>query len=286
MKSYINVLVDYRETPFEKEAVISCSPEYVQNQMKHLTRIRKKTVDVDVIEKGDVVSLSLESEIEKFNRPNVFMTIGSGLFDAEFEQMLIGHKSGDAFDATVQEKTVKVTVKQATRTIFPEPTDEMALQYGKEHDGFEGIQTIEDYRNRIIDNYIEEKRREIFYDAMDEIQNYVLTHSDWEFDDGEIQECVNAEKKHIDMDVRREAHKSMNDLSEEELQIYFGVSTFEELDEFLTNGSEQRIALVLWVASVNGVDTTTASLYELEEELDWKFLENFIEENLKITEER
>ncbi|MDE6752390.1 MAG: hypothetical protein K2J59_06460 [Eubacterium sp.] len=286
MKSYINSLADYRETPFEKEVRIECSEEYIQNQIKHITRSGKKTESVSVLEKGDVAVLSLESELDKFNKPAVFVTIGGGLFDKEFEEMLVGHKTGEAFDLTVQEKIVKVSVKQATRTVFPEPTDEMAEAYGKEHDEFEGIKTVEDYRNRVIDQYIEDKKRDTVYGAMSDIVDYVLTHSDWEFDDEEIEEIVAEERVYIEEELKQENNKTIKDLTEEELQNYFGIASLDEFDKFLQSGAEQRIASVLWIANVLEADAKEASLNELEDNLDWDFLEKYVRETVKITEVR
>lgn len=287
MKSYINTLADYRKTPLEKDVVIRCPKEHIQAQMKHLTRMGKKSEVVSVTEKGDVVVLSLESEIEKFNRPTVFMTIGSGLFDLDFEQMLIGRDSGETFELTVQGKAVNVTVKQVTRTVFPAPTDEMALQYGKAYDEFEGIKTVEDYRNRVVELYIEEQRENVIYGTMDKVIEYVLTNSDWQFDDDEIKEAVNDEKEYIEQELRQEnPEKTLKDLSEDEMQKYFGVSSLEEMEEIVTSGAERRIATALWVASVKGIDSKNDSVGEIEERLDWDFLEKFIKENIKITEEK
>lgn len=287
MKSYINILADYRKTPFEKDVVIRCPEEHIQAQMKHLTRTGKKSEAVSVIEKGDVVVLSLESEMEKYNRPTVFITIGSGLFDPDFEQMLIGRNTGETFELTVQGKTVNVTVKQATRTVFPAPADEMALQYGQDHDDFEGIKTVEDYRNRVVELYLEMQRENTIYGTMDKVIEYVLSNSDWEFDDEEIQQAVKEEKEYMEQELRQEEpDKTLRDLSEDEIQKFFGASSLEEIEEIITGGAEQRIATALWVASIKGIDSKNVSLGELEEKLDWDFLEEFIKENIKIKEER
>ncbi|MDE6110563.1 MAG: hypothetical protein K2F65_01470 [Eubacterium sp.] len=77
-------------------------------------------------------------------------------------------------------------------------------------------------------------------------------------------------------------------MNEEEFQNYFGISSIDEFDAFLQSGAEQRIASMLWIASVNGVDTKNSSLQELEDNeiLSWDFLESFINETIKITEEK
>lgn len=287
MKSHINILVDYKETPFEKEVAIRCPEEHIQNQMKHLTRGFKKTEDVKILEKGDVSVLSLESEIKKFNKPSVFITVGGGLFDKEFEEKLPGRTVGETFEVKVGDKPVKVTVKQASRTVYPEPTDEMAAAYAKEHDEYAGITTVEEYRRRIVDTYCEEQRREAVFRVMDAVLDYVLTHSDWEFDEEEIARLSSEEKEFLRNQLKKEENKDFDNLTGEELQRYFEVGSYEEMDQFIKNGAEQRIAMLLWKASIEGKDTKESSIEELEEALvSWDFLENFAEKSLNIKEEK
>ena len=284
MKSYINKLADYREATFEKDVVISCPQKHIDAQMKHLTRAFKKSQSVEIVENGDVTVLALESEIEKFNKPTVFVTVGGGLFSAELEEKLIGHSVGETFEITVDGNAVKVTVKQANRTVFPEPTDEMAAKYAEAHDDFAGITTVAEYCDRIVKDYVEEQRRSCYYKAMDDVLGFVLENSDWEFDDGEVDELTTEEKTFIDQQLKEEGiDKTIAELSDEEISQIFGVSSREELEKMLDNGSEQRIAMALWFAAVKGIDTKNISIDEIEE--DWSFLEEYIKENLNITEE-
>lgn len=285
MKSYINTLADYCEAPFEKEIVISCPQKHIDAQMKHLTRSFKKTQSVQTIEKGDVTVLSLVSEVEKFNKPTVFVTVGGGLFNAEFEKELIGHSVGETFEITVDGNAVKVTVKQASRIVFPEPTDEMAAKYAQDHEEYAGITTVEEYRNRVVKEYLEEQRQSCYYKVMDEVLNYVLTHSDWEFSDEEIEASVREEMTAINQQLKEEEgiDKDLSELSDKEISRIFGVPSREEMEQMISDGAEQRIAMVLWVSAVNGVDVKNASINEIDE--DWSFLENYVKENITITEE-
>lgn len=283
MKSYVNSLADYKQAEFEKEATVSCPEKFVEAQMKHLTRAFKKTEAVNVIEKGDVTVLALESELEKFNRPAVFVTVGGGLFDKGFEEQLIGHKTGETFEAAAEGKPVKVSVKQITRTIFPEPTDEMAAAYAKEHDDFSEIKTVSEYRKKIVEKYIEDEKNKILYDAMDGIMDYVLTHSDWEFDEEEVEETVKQEYEYINEQLKEEG-KTFEELTEEDLKAMFGVKDRSELDDMLKSGCERQIAAAIWIAVCNGLDPKTVSDEEIDK-CSWEFLENYVKENINIKEE-
>ena len=284
MKSYINTLADYRKAPFEKEIVISCPQKHIEAQMKHLTRAYKKTQSVQTVENGDVTVLSLKSEIEKFNKPTVFVTVGGGLFNTELEKKLIGHSVGEPFSITVNGTAVKVTIKQASRTIFPEPTDEMAVKYAQDHEEFSEITTVDEYRERIEKDYIEEKKESCYYKAMDQVLNYVLTHSDWVFDEKELEACVNEEKYFINQELKEEGiDTDYTELSDDEISHHFDVSSLKELEQMISDGVEQRIAMALWVSAINGVDTKNIPLDALDG--DWSFLENYVKEALTVTEE-
>lgn len=280
MKSYINVLADYREAPFERNVTVSCPEEYVESQLKHLTRSNKKTEEVIVVENGDVVMLSLESELDKFNRPMIPLTVGANLFDAEFEGQLAGHSVGEPFTVSVQEKSVTVTVKKASRTVFPEPTDEMAAEYAKTHEDFKDVKTVEEYRSRVIEKYLEEQKQQAFYDALDAVLDYVLTHSDWEFDESELNERKENTMQEIKEQLKEE-NKALETLTEEELNFDFGISSLDEFDEMLTRSMEQSIAQELWLMAENKVE----SLDDFEGD-PFEFLQTYVKNNLNITEEK
>lgn len=283
MKSYVKTLVDYRTVPFEKEITVSCPEEYIQTQMRHLTRSHKQTEAVTVLQNGDVAVLALESEMPKFNRPAVFVTVGGGLFDTELEEQLIGHAVGETFTATVNSGAVQVTVKQASRTVFPEPTDEMAAEYAAAHDDYADCTTVESYRDRSVKLYLEDEKNQAFYGVLDGILDHVLTHSDWAFDAQELDEVEKETYREIESDLAQDK-KTMETLSDDEKMTYFGETSLEKIKKIIRIECERRVAAALWRAEVYGVDAKAATLDELEEN-DWSFLENYVEENLTIREE-
>ena len=216
-------LADYHDAPFERNIKISCPEEYVESQLKHLTRNYKRTEAVDIVESGDVAVLALKSEMEKYNRPMLPLTVGKNLFDEELESALIGHSVGEEFIVKVQNKDV--------------------------------------------------------YGAMDEVLNYVLTHSDWEFDDSEIKEQKEIALSEIKEQLKEE-NKELESLTTEELDAIFGVSSLDEFEEEFEHSIEQNIATELWVMEITQID----NLEEFEGN-PYEFLENFVRENVMITEE-
>lgn len=279
MKSRINTLADYRETPLERNVVIRCPEEHIQAQLRHLTRPFKRTEPVQTLAKGDVAVLALESGLEKFNKPAVFVTVGGGLFDADFEEKLIGRGMGESFEVSVEGKPVAVTVKQASRTIFPEPTDEMAAAYAAEHEEFKDAKTVEAYRELVKTMYIKEKRIDTMVEAQDEMMRYVVTHSDFDFDEGEVAEVLAQMMESVEEELKGQK-LMMEELTGQQVREIFGMDSLEELKAMMRSQSEIEVATNLWLMRVHGKD----SVEEIEG-YPFGFLDDYAHEIITFTEE-
>ena len=284
MQSRINVLADYTGAEFPREVDLTCPEEYLRKKLRAVARGRKRTEKAEVVEKGDAVVLAVESGLPRFNRPMVQVAVGSGMYDRELEEQLVGRAVGGTFTAQVQGKPVTVTVKQAARTVFPEPTDGMVAEYAASQEGMEDVKTVADYRRWAQKQYQDEKRQEALYGGMDACINYVLTHSDWEFDEEELSGMVEQE-----LDYQREAMKQEEDLdfdamSDGDIRRMYGVESREKLEEMFRQGAEQHLATTLWMASVSGLDPAQATQEELNQ-LNWDFLEEYVSGQLKFINE-
>ena len=74
---------------------------------------------------GDTLTLHTVSELPKFNKERVTVSIGRGLYDKGLEAALVGKKSGESCTVTVKDKPVTATILEIKRKTAPEPTDEM-----------------------------------------------------------------------------------------------------------------------------------------------------------------
>lgn len=283
MKSSINQLADYKSCPVTWEVTVSCPEETIQTELHRAARAFKHTEKITAVEAGDAVMLKTVSDVPKFNKAMVPVTVGRGLYSAELEEQLIGRAVGETFQAALPEGTVQVTVLQGTRTVFPEPTDEMAADYAARTEGFEGVTTVEQLRRRAAEKYCRERRDAVVYELMDQIMDYVLCSSDWNFDQEELEarfadgyaaerEALKAERG-IDLDTA----------SPEELKLQFGVGDLEELKRDMRIMCEREIASALWCAACNGRDPGEASLEYKQGDFD--FLERYVREHIEIKEE-
>ncbi len=261
MKSRIKFLADYRQAEFPREIDVRCPEEYVQKKLRVFTKRGKRSEPVSVLEKGDAAVLTLVSELPRFNRPMVTVAVGSGMYDKELEEQLLGRAVGETFTAHVQGTPVTVTVKQATRIIFPELTDELVAEYAASQEEMEGVKTVADFHRWVEEQYREEQREDALTAGARACIDYVLAHSKWELDEAEISGIVESE---LD-----EAKESMSDEAREHMrQMYRRIT-------------ERQVGLSLWVAAVHGVDPAQATLDEINR-LDRSFLETYVSSQLKF----
>lgn len=295
MKTIIKRLVDYRTVPFDKEIVISCPEEHVQKEFRHIVRAHKRTEKAEMIAAGDVVVLKLKSEFPKFNKSMVPVTVGGGLYDAELEEKLIGHCTGETFSVTVQAPgstpeagepvPVEVTVLQASRTIFPEADDEMVRAYAADKEELAGISTVEAYRNKVIEDYLEQARNEAFYSAMQQIADQVLAESEVIYDEEEVAEICRKEIDYERQVMKETEGIDFDALTDEEILQNFGIATRKKLEELVTRNTKQRLVMTIWSAMCRGKDPAVCTVDD-EDSMDFEFLEQYVRENLTIKEER
>lgn len=134
--------VDLTIIPTEKDI----ESEMVKALVK--AHITFEPVGNNPIETGDTVKLCTKSDIPKFNKPEVTVTVGRGLYSKDIETAVIGKKAGDEFAVEINGQAVAVSVISAKRKVLPKPTDEMVAEQE-----IEGVTTIEQFRKVFAEQY-------------------------------------------------------------------------------------------------------------------------------------
>lgn len=284
MKSYINSLADYKNFEFDHEVTLSCPEEHIERQLKRVMRSNKVIENVTVLEKGDVAVIDLESSLERYNRTKLTLTVGSGLFDKELEAQLIGKTTGETFELIIKDTAVKVTVISGKRTVFPAPTDEAVKAYAATVENMEGVETVAQFCECVKQLYFKEEKQNIIFGTVNAVQDYVLTHSDWEFDPDEFQQMYDSMLEDMEQMAQESCGKTFVEMTDEEIARETDIPTKEALLEELQIQSERSIAALLFVIVSHGMNTDKVDI-EQAYELDWDFLQTYVEQNIKFTEE-
>ena len=134
-------------------------------------------------EPGDTAALRTESELPKFNKPNVTVTLGRGLYNRELENAVIGKRVGDTVNVTVGEQPVKATVLALKRKQVPDPTDEMVKALEQKDLKGNSIETVKEYEAYIREQKTLETLFNVGYYVMEDIlRDYKVE----EFDEDDI----------------------------------------------------------------------------------------------------
>lgn len=98
MKSCVLDAYPYQDvdiSPYQKTFVVD--EKKIEKSMSRLLNKHVTWVSGGSVAVGDVVCCSLASGLPKFQRDELNLTVGSNLFDMEFEAALLGKKEGDSF---------------------------------------------------------------------------------------------------------------------------------------------------------------------------------------------
>lgn len=279
MKTYINTLASYKDAPIQKEIDLSGEEAYLERQIRALTRSYKKAVHVNDVKKGDIITVDLKSDNSKFNRQNLKLSVGSNLFDKELEEKLIGLEINQLKEVMIHDQKVEICVKDGTRTIYPTPTNEMVKEYCIKNEDLKDIETVEQFKEYYINQFKTEAEEKMINQNVENIINYVLTHTDFEFDEGEIQKICHEIFQDIDMELSQDG-KSLETITKDEFMLTYGVETKEEFEKLIRNEAEWIIASSAFLYTIMGKDPRDYSMYDAVQEEGYHILEEYIKEQL------
>jgi|GEM_PF-6104352 len=279
MKSEAVVLKDYREVPFDGTVALKDPERYAAKKLRVLVKGRRHAVKPDTVETGDVAVLKLSSDLPKFNREKVVITVSGNLFDEDLEAELIGKQKGESFTFRKENEDVSVTILDLTRYVYPEVDDAMVEEYTKGSDELPEMHSVEEYRKYLLYAYEEEKKAEVMNSAMQEVYNAVLAESEWNLADEDVEGFFNGFKDEIE----EETGKKFEELTDEQI-ARFGVKGKEELEAMMKSQAEESVKNLLWLSDVYGVSADEV-MQDEEGKYGFGFLEEYIENGLKIVRE-
>ncbi len=176
-------------------------------------------------ELGDTLTLRTVSELPKFNKERVTVSIGRGLYDKGLETALVGKKAGEICEVIVKEKPVTATVLEIKRKTAPEPTDEM-VEAMQEKD-YKGniIHTYAEYEAFICEGKTYEAVGNINYYMMDAIiKDYPVT----EYDEGDIKALSDLEREMFHKLFLEEKGIDLYQMSKEDMQEMWQCDSFDD----------------------------------------------------------
>lgn len=102
--------------------------KYFQEEMRFLSKKHGTTEEAPeghTIEDGDILMIKAQSNLPKFNKPMIPVSVGKKLYDERVERALLGMSVGQTKDLTIEGETVTIEVLKAKTKSIPEVTWEM-----------------------------------------------------------------------------------------------------------------------------------------------------------------
>lgn len=288
MKSKIIKLYDYRQIELPKTVYIEGVGRRMEREINTLRKKFKRIETVDYIEKGDVVALSLKSAKPRFNREKLKLNVGSRLFDADFEEKLIGLKVGETAVLKSGEEDVEVKVLESRRSVYPELTDEIVAEgMMREEYNEPDIKTVEQYMPALHKDVFEVLCGEWVRNESERIMREVTEKSEVAYDEDEISGLLDETLESFEEELKEEG-RSLDTMSEEEYRISYSgfgyeVSNKEELKSVIAEMFRQSVVSKAISCGLDGKNPD-ALLFEDIEETSWEAIYNYIKENVTFKE--
>lgn len=198
----------------------------VNQTLEKLTNKHAKFVDVeDQVKAGDIVTLDLESTSEKYNRRNLPIVVGAGLFNKVFEEQLLNQHPNKTSIIKLNGDDIKVIVTKIKRKIMPELTDELVKQ-----ENIDSVFTVEDYRKYAYDGIVAEKVQGLVNITI----NKVIDRSEFTIVEEDINRLFAGDLSKIEVLLKEEG-RVLEEMTEAEIAERIGTPSLEKFEEVYKN---------------------------------------------------
>lgn len=231
-KSKLIKLANYKDFEVKEDMYEGAmADEEVESIVQRKAKEGVKTAEGESIEKGDVAALDLTSDEAKFNRKNLPLNVGLGMFDAQLEKEILGMKKDETKTIKLDKASVEVKVNSITRRSIPEVNDEFIASLG-----IDGIKTVKEYKEKLVaDDLREKKMGAIPFLTM----GYLVDHSEFDIKQEDLDEMSAKQFQSIETEAG-----IIGKPVEELVKEIYGIS-IEEIKEWFTKEAEPNLKQIL-----------------------------------------
>lgn len=224
MKSRALFIYDYRQIDVSGFArKFTADEEAIQRE---ITNVQNKASCWELGEEvfpGDVVLCTLHSSEERFQKEKIRIAVGSGLFQKEVEQELIGMKRGGQKEITAAGALIELVVLEVEHRVIS-PFDDNAVKAL----GIAGVHTVEEYRQYLIKGQKEKLLEEISYPAIEFVKKEMVSHCEILIKEEDWQQAVDMELSKLRVLSAQEG-LTLEHMTAEEFEGKIPVKSYYEL---------------------------------------------------------
>lgn len=213
LKSKVLSMFDYQNVDLEAK-MPSFQPNYDQldRDIERIRRAHGIIEEKEIIEKGDMVVLSCQSSLEKFNKNHISIYVGKNLFSQELENKLIGKNKGE-IKLEIDSISVDVIIHKIQHTTLLKLCDETVKSWN-----IKDILSVDDLKRYCMNKQIDAFRDED-EDAdilISSLFSQIMEQSQFDLDEDELELVQRNTEKRI-----KELKKGNKSLNEDNQQFDF-----------------------------------------------------------------
>lgn len=126
--------------------------KHIESIMKANSKIRKLN-DNDSLMQGDIIKINIKSEAQRFNKENLVITLGIGIYCLDLEKQLIGmklyQKGNIQFKYKDSDIIAQVEILSGERNELPNIDNDDIMQFIKD----ESVSTLSEYKKKWCNNW-------------------------------------------------------------------------------------------------------------------------------------
>lgn len=186
LKSTLIEEFDFRKVDVSGEDfTYEIDKEFIEKEILRIKKKNKVLHEVEEVKAGDIVVCSLKSINPKFNKENVSISVGLGLFKREIEMALIGMKKSESKTIDTDNESVSIDVINVKRSALPELTDEMVQK-----EEIDNVTNVKSLMEHLEQRYKDEKNNAIdekSYPLIENVIEQVVANSKFDINEEDIQ---------------------------------------------------------------------------------------------------
>lgn len=288
MKSKLLKMYDYKQTKLPEEAYVEAESirEEKEKEMSRMLAKYKKTVRPDAIQKGDIVTIDIEGGLPKYNRKKLGINVGKNLYSREIEEALVGKAAGAEFDAEADGVKVRICVKDVTRRVLPELTDEIVAGIMEEtEEEHPEINTVEQFLDWMHKKTVKSLGDNIWVEYTDDLMTEIIEKSEWSYDEEEIEREYKAYIADMRKDLAEEKPgMTLETMPADDYRMFDeSVSNFSEFEVWLRKMIKQEIQLHLIYCELKGIEDTSTGFEDMDGDA-WGTLVDYVSNTIEIKE--
>lgn len=205
--------------------MVEIENEIINSLNKLLNKHSEYKKTNDCVKVGDLVSLEMKSTNAKYNKKNLPVVVGTGLFDKGFEELLLNYIPAKKYMINFNGDEIEVSITEIKRKILPELTNELIKL-----ECVDEVATVEEYKKNLFDTIVNEKANEIASEFLSKVRE----ESEFIIDEYDVNLLFEGDLSKMRF-LSLEEGKVLEDMTDTELGQRIGMPSLEKFEEVYKN---------------------------------------------------